>query len=56
MDLGPSGDLEGGFPAWSFEGEATFKLGVAVRFLIVNKIYVINKAQHLLGFLFSNIY
>ncbi len=29
---GPSGDLEESFPAWSFEGEATFKLGVAVRF------------------------
>jgi len=29
---GPSGDLEESFPSWSFEGEATFKLGVAVRF------------------------
>ncbi|KPH63249.1 MULTISPECIES: TonB-dependent receptor [Pseudoalteromonas] len=28
----PSDDLEGGFPAWSFEGEATYKMGVAVRF------------------------
>ncbi|MCP4325693.1 MAG: TonB-dependent receptor [Alteromonadales bacterium] len=28
----PQADLEGGFPAWSFEGEATYKLGVAVRF------------------------
>ncbi|MCP4988701.1 MAG: TonB-dependent receptor [Colwellia sp.] len=29
---GPSGDLELAFPSWSFEGEATFKMGVAVRF------------------------
>ncbi len=28
----PQADLEGGFPAWSFEGEATYKLGVSVRF------------------------
>ncbi|TWX66838.1 TonB-dependent receptor [Colwellia demingiae] len=28
----PQQDLEESFPAWSFEGEATFKLGVAVRF------------------------
>ncbi|PKI14133.1 TonB-dependent receptor [Colwellia sp. 12G3] len=27
-----AGDLELDFPSWSFEGEATFKLGVAVRF------------------------
>ena len=25
-------ELKGGYPAWSFDGEATFKLGVAVRF------------------------
>ena len=29
---GPSADLEGGFPSWSFEGEATYKIGVSVRF------------------------
>ena len=28
----PQADLEGGFPAWSFEGEATYKLGLAFRF------------------------
>lgn len=29
---GPSGDLELGFPSWSFEGEATMKMGLSVRF------------------------
>ncbi|WP_026301229.1 TonB-dependent receptor [Colwellia piezophila] len=28
----PSADLELGFPSWSFEGEATYKVGVSVRF------------------------
>lgn len=28
----PSADLEGGFPSWTFEGEATYKMGVAFRF------------------------
>ena len=28
----PSADLELGFPSWTFEGEATYKVGFAVRF------------------------